>query len=228
MDDQSWLKPLPREFADGGMSVKRRFIFAGITAIVLMGFAVIIWFSYTSQTEEIGIIPVVRADNSVVKEKPENPGGKEILFQDKEVFDRVDNNQKEDQEIISSSSEILLKRPVAIEPEPALEKPIQQEEVIIEVKADPDPVEIKAVPGEFMIQIGAFADRKKAENFWMTIKNNNSSVMAKLSPNYMVVDLGNKGVLYRVRGGMIKSRDAAINICASLKKNNQNCIVVTN
>ncbi|WP_438994485.1 SPOR domain-containing protein [Pseudemcibacter sp.] len=44
----------------------------------------------------------------------------------------------------------------------------------------------------------------------------------------MRVDLGSRGVLYRVRGGMIESREAADKVCADLKKNNQSCMVVTN
>ena len=61
---------------------------------------------------------------------------------------------------------------------------------------------------------------------WLQAKKKNSSVLARLSPTYMRVDLGAKGVLYRVRGGMINGRKAADNICASLKKNNQGCMVV--
>jgi len=78
-----------------------------------------------------------------------------------------------------------------------------------------------------MIQIGAFAEKSKAVDLWKSTKQKNGPVLANLSPTYMRVDLGAKGVLYRVRGGMIESRKAADAVCASLKKNNQGCLVVS-
>lgn len=201
----------------------------GLSAAVLISFAVMIWLSYTSETEEGGPIPVVRADNAVVKEKPDEPGGKEIPFQDKEVFDRVDNLPKEAEDVMASSAEIPLKRPVAEETTPdASEEVVEKvEEVANEVAAKAEP-KATATEGDFMVQVGAFAERAKAETHWQTVKSKNSTALANLNPSYMRVDLGSRGVLYRVRGGMIESREAADRVCAELKNNNQSCMVVTN
>ena len=237
VDEESWLRPLPEEFANSGMSSRRRMIFASITFVVLAGFSVLIWLSYTSESDDMGPVPVIRADNSVVKEKPDEPGGKEILYQDREVFDRVDNLKKDEESILASSSEIPLKRPVA--ELPIEEKPSAVEEqkppVVAEQPAS-KPVSIpKSAPapasapvGTFMVQIGAFAEKSKAEAFWTSVKTKNNTAMARLSPSYMRLDQGVRGSIYRVRGGMIGTRKAADEICAALKRNNQNCIVVTN
>lgn len=228
-DNASWLRPLPENFADEGHYKKRKLMLVGLSAAVLIGFSLMIWFSYTSENEEGGPIPVVRADNAVIKEKPDEPGGKEIPFQDKEVFDRVDNLPKEAEDVMASSAEIPLKRPVAEEPVPKA-----PEEVVEKVEEAANVVMAKAEPkvttskGDFMVQVGAFAERAKAETHWATVKSKNSSALSNLNPSYMRVDLGSRGVLYRVRGGMIESREAADKVCADLKKNNQSCMVVTN
>lgn len=228
-ENASWLRPLPENFADEGHYIKRKLILVGLSAVVLIGFGLMIWFSYTSENEEGGPIPVVRADNAVIKEKPDEPGGKEIPFQDREVFDRVDNLPKEAEDVLASSAEIPLKRPVAEEVAPPAEVEITEtvEEAGQEVVAVTEPV-ARATKGNFMVQVGAFAERDKAETHWNTVKSENSGALSKLNPSYMRVDLGARGILYRVRGGMIESREAADEVCADLKKNNQSCMVVTN
>lgn len=231
-DNASWLRPIPEEFTRKGMTSKRRAILTSVTVLVLAGFSVLIWLSYTAEPTDMGPVPVVRADNTVVKIKPEEPGGKEIRFQDKEVFDRVDNLPREEDNVIASSSEIPLKRPVP-ETKPVVEEPQATVEIAKKIEsiapaaAAVTPPPAKATTGDYMIQIGAFAEKSKAEALWAEAKTKNSTVLASLSPNFVRVDLGAKGVLYRVRGGMIESRQAADNVCATLKKNNQGCIVVT-
>lgn len=238
-DNASWLRPLPEDFARDTMSSKRRMVLSSITFVVLAGFSLLIWMSYTSESEEIGPIPVVRADNSVIKKKPDEPGGKEIPFQDKEVFARVDNLPTEEENIIAASAEIPLKRPVAEQVEEVTEEAEEIEEVSSDVaeKAEaiapaappppPPAITRKAATGDYMIQIGAFAQKSKAEALWNDTKSKNNNVMANLEPIYMRVDLGAKGVLYRVRGGMIDVKKSADDICSALKKKNQGCMVVT-
>ena len=236
-DNASWLRPLPEDFAKDTMSSKRRMVLSSITFVVLAGFSLLIWMSYTSEGDEMGPIPVVRADNSVIKKKPDEPGGKEIPFQDKEVFARVDNLPTEEENIIAASAEIPLKRPVAEQVE-EVEEDVEQitaelaekAEAIEPAAAPPPPppaVTRAATTGDFMIQIGAFAQKSKAEALWNDTKSKNNNVMANLEPIYMRVDLGEKGVLYRVRGGMIDGRGAADKICSALKSKNQGCMVVT-
>ena len=224
-DNASWLRPLPEEFANKGMTSKRRLILSSITFTVLVGFSILVWISYTSENTVMGPVPVVRVDNSVVKEKPDEPGGKEILFQDKEIFDRVDNMAIEKENIIASSSEIPLKRPM---PEVTDEQVVvaAQEAEKITPAAAPAP-SLVASKGDFMIQISAIGDKSKAEVIWADAKSKNSAALSNLSPTYMMVDLGAKGVLYRVRGGMLETRQAADDVCATLKSNNQNCMVVS-
>lgn len=237
-DKASWLRPLPKNLANKGIVQTRRLILSSITFMVLACFSVLIWISYTSENTVMGPVPVVRADNSVVKEKPDEPGGKEILFQDKEIFDRVDNMAIEKEDIIAPSSEIPLKRPtpeitgqqVQIAAEEAekteLVAAAEEAEKIAPAASAPPP-SIPASKGDYMIQIAAIAGKSKAEAIWADAEQKNSSVLSKLAPTYMMVDLGDKGILYRVRAGMIETREAADDVCAKLKSNNQSCMVVS-
>jgi len=228
-DKASWLRPIPKEFAQKAMTSKRRAIFSSVTVAVLVGFSVVIWLSYTSETTEIGPVPVVRADNSVVKVNPDEPGGIEIPFQDKEVFARVDNLPKEEDDIIASSAEIPLKRPA-----PKVIEEVVPEETAVEVAKAVEEITPAATvtppaakTGDYMIQIAAIDTIAKAEAIWMSAVRKNSAALVELTPEFMRVDLGAKGVMYRVRGGMFETRQAAANICASLKNNNQDCLVVS-
>lgn len=235
-ENASWLKPIPEDFANDGMSSKKRLILSSVTLVVFIAFGVLIWMSYTSESEDLGPIPVVRADNSIIKKKPEEPGGKEIPFQDKEVFARVDNLPAEEESTIAASAEIPLKRPVAaevpvVEEEPSEEVATAVAEVVEEVQ--PSATAVTPAPttqrstGNYMVQVGAIGDRTKADVLWNDVKSKNSAVLANLEPDIMRVDLGERGILYRVRGGMIESREEADRICNSLKSNNQGCLVVS-
>ncbi len=229
-ENASWLKPIPEDFANDGMSSKKRMILSSVTLVVFIAFGVLIWMSYTSESEDLGPIPVVRADNSIIKKKPEEPGGKEIPFQDKEVFARVDNLPAEEESTIAASTEIPLKRPVAPEEtvEEAEEEIVAAAETAEEVApAAPPPPTQQTSTGIYMVQVGAIGDRAKADVLWNDVKSKNSTVLANLVPDIMRVDLGEQGILYRVRGGMIESREEADRICNSLKSNNQGCLVVS-
>ncbi len=229
-DNASWLRPIPEDFANDGMSSKKKLVLSGITLVVFIGFSVLIWTSYTSESEELGPIPVVRADNSVIKRKPDEPGGKEIPFQDKEVFARVDNLPTEEESTIAASAEIPLKRPVAPEEpaEEAVEEVAAVAETVEEITpaAPPPPPPVAQTTGDYMVQVGAIGDRARADVLWNDVKSKNS-VLANLDPMIQRVDLGERGILYRVRGGMIESKEAADRICDSLKSNNQGCMVVS-
>ena len=85
-ENASWLRPLPENFADEGHYKKRKLILVGLSAAVLIGFGLMIWFSYTSENEEGGPIPVVRADNAVIKENQMSRAEKKSLFKIKKCL----------------------------------------------------------------------------------------------------------------------------------------------
>ena len=236
----SWLRPLPEGFTKGKGMPRGRIILISATLLILILFGSFISYSYT-QSIDTGVIPVIKADNSVIKEKPDEPGGKEILYQDREVFARVDSVEKQDEDTIASSSEIPLKRPTPdpveqVETEdgvsvamPVPEVTAETNKMVVlteqktEVKPAEKPADIVVTEGRFLVQLGAFSKRQSAENAWVSFQEKNKEVLGKLNPIYAQV-----GALYSVRAGMIETRAEADKICADLKRKNQGCMVVTN
>ncbi len=93
---------------------RRRSIWPSIAvAAAAVAFGGVIWFAYQSgKTGNGGIPPLVKADTSPVKVKPDNPGGAEIPFQDSTVYDRLDaNGQKPVVEKLLPENEAPVTRP---------------------------------------------------------------------------------------------------------------------
>ncbi len=234
-EKSSWLEPLPEEYTAEGDMTGRRMLVAALTVIVLAVFGGLIWYSYMAGADN-GPVPVVRADKSVVREKPDNPGGMQVLNQDKRVFDRVASDKAEKNESLGPSAELPVERPVANDSpvkkiaedikQPEAEKPDLQPEVVARKVAEIAPA-VKGKAGKFLVQLGAFGKKTTAEQLWRKLQKDNTILLAGLDADIMMVDLGKKGVLYRLRGGMIATRSNADTICQALKLRKQACIVVT-
>ncbi|WP_321390926.1 SPOR domain-containing protein [Emcibacter sp.] len=245
-EKSSWLEPLPEEYAGEENMTSRRMIIAAITVVVLAIFAGVIWYSYMQGADK-GPVPVVRADKSVIKVKPDDPGGMKVPHQDKEIFEQVAGAGSEKEEVLGASSEIPMDRPsvdapaagdlnVALPPNPPVEEGDAEAKTVAEAEqaaeqispaaSAPTPSVTERETGDFMIQLGAFSQLASAEKLWANLAQKHGDLLAGLTPDYMVVDLGEKGVLYRVRGGNIEDRDAADRICDQLKKAGQGCMVV--
>ena len=252
-EKSSWLQPLPEEFASDGDMTGRRMLVAALTVIILAIFGGLIWYSYMEGSNN-GPVPVVRADNSVVKEKPENPGGLDVPDQDKRVFNRVASDGVENDENLGPSAELPVERPA--QKSLAQKSLAQKPPVVEEVAQDQSPPEetlpvaentseppvlkpediakevaaiapsVEGMKDGLLIQLGAFGKQEAAKNLWNKLYKGNKVLLEGLKPDIMMIDLGKKGVLYRLRGGLVASRPDADKICAALKAKQQACIVV--
>ncbi len=236
-EKSSWLEPLPEEYAADSDMTGRRMLIAALTVIVLAIFGGLVWYSYMEGNDN-GPVPAVRADKSVVKIKPSNPGGLEVPDQDKRVFDRVTADQLDAPESLAPSAEIPVDRPTdatademadevvsEVAPDAASEGQEATTEAVVK-PADQGPAKRAVIEGDFLIQLGAFGKKQSAEKLWRKLRQENVALFAGLAPDIMMVDLGKKGVLYRLRGGMLAERASADAICAALKAKKQACIVV--
>lgn len=79
--------------------------------------------------------------------------------------------------------------------------------------------------GAYRIQLAAVKTAEQAEKEWQRIKGSNPE-MANLHMTSTRVDLGEKGVFYRVQAGPVADATAADRLCAGLKSKGQGCIVV--
>ena len=82
----------------------------------------------------------------------------------------------------------------------------------------------RAVSGAAVLQLGAFDSQQLANGAWARYRARYPSV-ARLSPDIQRVDLGKKGIMYRLRVGPFASRAAATNACVRLKAAGANCFV---
>jgi cell division protein FtsN len=77
--------------------------------------------------------------------------------------------------------------------------------------------------GGWVVQLGSLGSEAEAKSEWARIKGAHSE-LANLSPDIERVDLGAKGVHWRVRGGFLDEAQARV-LCAELSKQGQGCIV---
>lgn len=88
-----------------------------VTAVVVLAFAAIIWYAYPEGNEKYDItdIPVVAADTSPYKFKPEDPGGLEVLHQDSTVFNPIEKRGNDSVETLMPLPEEPMDKTAAIE-----------------------------------------------------------------------------------------------------------------
>jgi cell division septation protein DedD len=87
----------PETYADEEEPSRRsgRFLPLAIALAALVGFGAIVWYAYSWGVGQVPnqVLPVVRAPEGPVKERPENPGGMEVPYQDKLVLNgRMEGN----------------------------------------------------------------------------------------------------------------------------------------
>ena len=77
---------------------------------------------------------------------------------------------------------------------------------------------------EYLIQIGALATRKQAESEWLELRRKHRDLLGKLQLKVFRAVVRGK-VYYRLQAGPIATRLKTKNICKTLKKRGQACIV---
>jgi SPOR domain len=82
----------------------------------------------------------------------------------------------------------------------------------------------RALSGAFVLQMGAFESEALASNAWAGFRSR-YEVISGLAPDVQRADLGQKGVMYRLRVGPFADRAAATEACVQLKAAGANCFV---
>ncbi|MTJ80390.1 MAG: SPOR domain-containing protein [Telmatospirillum sp.] len=78
--------------------------------------------------------------------------------------------------------------------------------------------------GHWLVQLGALKSENDAKAEWQRVKNANKDVLGDYSANIMRVDLGDKGIFWRLRAGPMDEGQART-ICSNLAKRSQGCIL---
>lgn len=82
-----------------------------------------------------------------------------------------------------------------------------------------------ATSGAFVVQIGAFKDDGEAAGQWQAFKKRNADMTGALKPDIKRVDLGAKGVWYRLRVGPFDTKQNAVAFCEVLRTRGGQCNV---
>ncbi len=79
---------------------------------------------------------------------------------------------------------------------------------------------------KFHIQLGSFRTEKSAEAALKKLKNKFPYIPKDKKGNIEFIDLGEKGIFYRLQLSPFSNRALASELCGQLKENKQNCFVV--
>ena len=201
--------------------------------VFLLILAFVISKLFASGTREREQIPRILADNTPYKEVPLERGGAQTPNQDKEIY----------QVLNGTSTEATVKTvPVAEEPLPKPE-PISKPAANIVIKdaettqpIQQEPVIVKPLPrsgnysgnylGNYVVQVAALRSQSEAETMWSNLTGKMGTILTA-SHFYDIkrVDLGSRGIYYRLRVSGLANKAAANQLCQKLKAVKQDCIV---
>lgn len=236
--------------AEGGPKRGRRLKIAAVM-VVLAGLAVLSGFLYERFTRTPGgdnEIPLIRAEDTPTKMRPEEPGGMAIPNQDKVIYealgeggDSVERVERllppPDEPLPPPMPSAPAETAVAV-PEPVPPAPPAPEPEIVVVSPPPAPAapapqpaapQPKATPvaGGYVVQLASFRSADAARTGWKRLLKSHRDLLGSFKPNVQRADLGaDKGIYYRLRTGALTSRAAARSLCKKLKSRNQDCLVV--
>ena len=97
------------------------------------------------------------------------------------------------------------------------------------VRKEPTVVAFAKTPPEksgYRIQIAAYRDDTRAKTAWAKFKKAHIGILGPLTPLTQRVDLGKKGIYFRVQAGYFSTANAARAACAKLKAKRQDCIII--
>ena len=189
-------------------------------------------------------VPLLAADETPAKVRPEEPGGMEIPDQDKMVYEVIDEDQGEEQierllpppeepAVVETEVAEAEAEPV-IPPAPEVtvtEQPAAQETQTAAVEPEPAPAPAPAATltsdERWLVQIASFRSSANADAGWLKLFGQYEDILGGLEPDVARVDLGaDKGIYYRLRAGPLPSKASARELCGRLKEHGLSCLVV--
>lgn len=245
--------------ADDGAPVRDRrlpkfLLTGGVVAVFVGG----LWFAYVQGTRHVSPnvtvqsdgVPLLRADPTPTKIKPDQPGGMIVPNQNVSLYN--DKPAGPTVEKLLPAPEKPMPRPAP--PPPPIPAPPQDIAPVSEVspgtpagsevtkpdpKAKPPGAEKQASasppkpdvaaalrPGGIQVQLGSVRSADAARQEWAKLKQGNADLLGSLKANAVRTDLGEKGIFYRIEAGPFSDSAAAERLCSEMKRRNLGCILV--
>jgi len=230
---------------------RSRLLAIALTLGVMLLFAGGLWFAYVQGARHAGsgaaqtaeAVPLLRADERPTKVRPEQPGGMPMPDQNSSLYN--EKLAKSPVEKLLPLPEQPLPRPApapitpvrptaapqiqmpppeasAAEAPPAAAAPQTAAAKPVQKAAVPAPAEPTA--GTVQVRLGSLRTPEEARDEWQRLKRENADLLGKLRANAVSVDLGEKGIYYRVLAGPLDEA-AAERLCTELKRRSQGCII---
>jgi len=131
----------------------------------------------------------------------------------------VTETPAETDDFTATQAKPVVPAPVATHPPAELGKPVLAS-VSPKVAAPPSATELHGV----LLQIGSYKSDAEARQAWVTFQARHAVVSGD-SPDVKEVDLGAKGVWYRLRVGAFADQGAATAVCERLKSDGASCLI---
>lgn len=203
-----------------------------IALLVLAAFGGVVWLAYTQglQKGREGAPRVITADQGPVRTAPANPGGA-TPYQGLKIYEQPAPAEADETPAESAPTAAAKPAPVepaltkAVTPEPAPAKAVTPEPApakTVVAEAAPTPAPAAASAGAFVLQIGAYKSEDEAKAAWATYQRKHPLV-GGYSSDIQRVDLGDKGVWYRLRIGSFADKAGADALCDKLKADGGGC-----
>jgi hypothetical protein len=197
--------------------------------------------------------PLIQADSQPVKVKPGDPGGMEIPNRDRLVFNQKGADAPEH---VLAPPEAPLPRPAPpaapappqVEASVAPPPPVPEQSTVTPTAPTPaSPGDAHAAPAAnpsqqsaalpqsapastggkgFRLQVASVKTPEGAKQEFERIRRQNTDLLGALAYNAERVDLGDRGVFYRVQIGPIADGSEAERICGALRQRSVGCILV--
>jgi cell division septation protein DedD len=210
----------------------------------------------TTMRPPSGEVPLIRADDQPTRKRPSDPGGMAIPGQGTLVLDGKRADPKIEQLLPPPEAPLPRPAPpepvaevpataaVAVAPPPAAPSSPPPPAVSGAAPAPSPPAAAAAQPPKpapvvaaappqtplagkgFHLQLGAVRSAEGAKTEWEKLKRQNADLLGQLDFAAPRVDLGERGVFYRIQAGPLADATAAEHRCTELKRRGVGCILV--
>ena len=203
---------------------RRTYMIVG-SIFALFLFAGVLWYLYYQKNlRDAENPPLIAAETNPIRERPDDPGGMDVPHQDKLIFGKINGEGTEMEDSVQPGPE----QPIEDFNEPTIEDLIEETEPV------PQPVRMAEVTnppvstaGNFMIQLGAYSERKSADDAWAEMQSQHTQLLALLVPDIDTVTTSTGHTLHRLRSGYFETRAEAERLCSQLKQRGQECLATT-
>lgn len=200
-----------------------------LVAVGLLVLAFIVMKLYQPGVRDRSDPPRITADNTPFKVPPKEAGGTQTPNQDKVVFEVMDGQSPS----TDADPKPLPEDPIKIEkPEPVVvtppaTKPVEKPVTKPVVKPTPKPVASAPAAGnsDWVVQVASVRSEADANNIWSRIEGKFPNLVRSTYSDVKRVDLGDKGIYYRLRVAGLADKSAANSLCSNLKAGGQDCLV---